>query len=299
MLLKTGQCFTNELELNANQVVIAEVFNDCNGDPHAPGAQLAKCSDIPGAQTLILSGQDLTLSGGGGTVTLPDSDAQAISISGNVISLTNGGSVTLPAAVAGPAFATPAQAQTGTSATLMINPADLYARENIAAQTGVSNDLAAIPAPGPGQSPWATNQLGERLHYMPNVGWLMVNNGHVIELPITPTTLTTVPIVVASAVMPRAGVIDIVSSLGVTYDIAQTTNVEIQTTVQINGAPVQHVYFTGGARTFNANCNGQNFPVAAGDVVSLAVNKSPDYPGTGVASTTEYFYRQNQVRYIA
>jgi hypothetical protein len=153
----------------------------------------------PTPQVLSVSGDTLSLSGGGGSVTLPDT--QDLSISGNVLSLTNGGSVTLPAAtaptlsisgsnlsisggntVALPAasvtFATPAETIVGTSTTLAVNPADLFARENIAAQTGVSNNLSAIPAPTASQSNWATNLLGETLHYEPGVGWKVVADNY-------------------------------------------------------------------------------------------------------------------------
>jgi hypothetical protein len=265
MLLKTGACFTNELELPINQTVIAAVFNDCNGDPLTPGAQLAKCSDIPTAaapQTLTLSGQTLSISGGN-SVTLPDqdTDAQQLSISGNVVSLTNGGSVTLPTtaapvpqtlsisgntvslsggggsvlvpdndaqtlslsgntlSIAGgnsvtlpagatPVFATPAEAQAGTSTTLHINPADLVARENIPAQTGVSNDVTTIPAPTASQSPWAVNQLGEVLHYAPGVGWQVVNNRFGAQIVQPAGTIPTPVSAWATAVSlmaPRAG----------------------------------------------------------------------------------------------
>ena len=69
-----------------SSVVVKQVAVSC--------ADVANC--LPPAQTLSLSGQTLSLSGGGGTVTIPDLDTQDLSISGNVISLTNGGSVTLP-----------------------------------------------------------------------------------------------------------------------------------------------------------------------------------------------------------
>jgi hypothetical protein len=283
MILKTGACFTAELELNCPTIV-----GCVTALPLGPAAV---------AGTTQLLGKD------GQYHTLPastaDTDAQTLSLVGSNLSISNGNTVTLPAAAA-VTFATPAQAQAGTSTTLHINPADLYARENIAAQTGVSNDLSAIPAPTASQSPWATNALGERLHYMPNVGWLMVNNGHVIELPITPGAIGTVPYTASSAVMPRAGVVDIVTAMVVTYDTPQggTPN-EVQHTVLINGAPVQHTYSSTSGRTSTTNCNGQNFPVVAGDVVSIVINRSPDYPGTGSASTAEFFYRQNQIRYIA
>jgi len=48
-------------------------------------------------QALSVSGQTLSLSNGGGSITLPDSDTQDLSISGRVVSLTNSPSVTIPA----------------------------------------------------------------------------------------------------------------------------------------------------------------------------------------------------------
>ena len=103
-----------------------------------------------------------------------DSDAQTLSLAGNTLSLTSGGSVTLPAASV--TFATPAETIAGTSTTLAVNPADLYARENIAAQTGLGLVLSAIPAPTASQSNWGVNTLGETLHYMPGVGWKIIDD---------------------------------------------------------------------------------------------------------------------------
>lgn len=54
-----------------------------------------KNSNVPN-QTLSISGQVVTLSNSGGSVTIPDLDTQDLSISGQTLSLTNGGSVTLP-----------------------------------------------------------------------------------------------------------------------------------------------------------------------------------------------------------
>jgi len=48
-------------------------------------------------QTISLSGTTLTLSDSGGSVTLPDNDTQDLSISGRTVSLTDGGSVAIPA----------------------------------------------------------------------------------------------------------------------------------------------------------------------------------------------------------
>jgi hypothetical protein len=75
-------------------------------------------------------------------------------------------------------FATNAEAQAGTSTALMVNPANLYARENLAAQTGLANDPSTIPAPTAGQSNWGTTLLGERVHYIPGIGWKVVGDNY-------------------------------------------------------------------------------------------------------------------------
>lgn len=104
-------------------------------------------------------------------------------------------------------FATPAQTIAGTSTTLAVNPADLYARENIAAQTGLGLVLSAIPAPTASQSNWGVNTLGETLHYMPGVGWKVIADQYGTEV-IQAGSVATVANVWTTAVsltMPRAG----------------------------------------------------------------------------------------------
>jgi hypothetical protein len=184
-----------------------------------------------------VSGNQLTIAGGN-TVTLPDNDAQALSLSGNVISLTNGGSVTLPttAAPAAPTlsisgqnltisggntvvlpagaatvFATPAETVAGTSTTLAVNPADLVARENIPAQTGLSLNTATIPAPTANQSPWGRNTANETLHYAPGLGWKIVDNYISIDQNVPSSAPVACPAGavtnVTSYVAPRAGLV--------------------------------------------------------------------------------------------
>ena len=246
MLLKTGACFTKELELNCPTVVacvaalptgLAAVAGDLvlgkDGKYHAlPAAPAA-----PAPQTLSLVGNTVSLSGGGGSITVPDLDTQDLSLVGNVLSLTNGGSVTLPSApgqvaqtlsiagstvslsggggsivlpaAAGVTFATPAETVAGTSTTLAVNPADLVARENIPAQTGLSNDVSAIPAPAANQSPWGVNLLGEALHYAPGLGWQIVDKkyGATVSLAasFTPAEATITNLPGMSITMPRSG----------------------------------------------------------------------------------------------
>jgi hypothetical protein len=237
-LLKTGACFTAELELNCPTIVACVAALPVG--PSAVAGDLVLGPDnmyhaLPAAavqvpQTISLAGNTLTLSNGGGSVTIPDLDTQDLSISGNVISLTNGGSVTLPTStaptlsiagsnlsisggntVALPAavtFATPAETVAGTSTTLAVNPADLYARENIPAQTGLGLVLSAIPAPTANQSVWGVNTLGEILHYAPGLGWKIVANFYGTQasqpagtIPTPVGTWTTA----VSLVAPRAG----------------------------------------------------------------------------------------------
>jgi hypothetical protein len=158
-----------------------------------------------GSQNLTIAGQTLSISGGN-SVTLPDSDTQALSIAGNVLSLTNGGSVTLPASTV---FATPAQTIAGASTTLSVNPADLVARENIPAQTGLNNDVALIPAPTASQSPWGQNALGETLHYAPGLGWKIIDNQYHTSCSVPSSapvaTVSNVIKTICTLAAPRAG----------------------------------------------------------------------------------------------
>lgn len=249
MILKTGPCFTSELELNCPTIVgcvtalplgpaaVAGTTQVLGKDGQYHTLPAAPVAAVP---ALSIAGDQLTIAGGN-TVTLPDSDAQALSISGNVISLTNGGSVTLPTtaapaaqtlsisgqnltisggntvvipAGASTAFATPAETVAGTSTTLAVNPADLYARENIAAQTGLGLVLSAIPAPTASQSPWGVNTLGETLHYAPGVGWKIVDNKHSATVSLGANTQPANGAIVQllSHTMPRAGKVSFSSS---------------------------------------------------------------------------------------
>jgi hypothetical protein len=261
-----------------------------------------------------VSGNQLTIAGGN-TVILPDSDAQALSISGNVISLTNGGSVTLPtatapdgsetkvvagtnvtvtgagttanpyvvtaAAAASTVFATPAETVAGTSTTLAVNPADLYARENIAAQTGVSNDVTAIPAPTAGQSPWATNALGEQLHYEPGVGWQIVSKLHGFTLGAYATVPVNTINSALNIVAPRAGRMTVSAYISALMNGAAGAPKTIS--VFVNKGPIRFgdTAETSTNNALDANASG-SFNVLAGDVINITyVNGS----AVGNAST--------------
>lgn len=117
-------------------------------------------------------------------------------------------------------FATPAETIAGTSTTLAVNPADLYARENIAAQTGLGLVLSAIPAPTASQSNWGVNTLGETLHYMPGVGWKIVADHFKIDTTYTnPPLPNAVFTTLFSYTVPRAGRILATATLDATNNV--------------------------------------------------------------------------------
>jgi hypothetical protein len=174
-------------------------------------------------------------------------------------------------------FATNAEAQAGTSTALMVNPANLYARENIAAQTGLGLVLASIPAPTAAQSNWGTNTLGETLHYMPNVGWKIVADRYNVTQNTTTTALPNATIVsIQNIVAPRAGVVDItavahhrasgsaITGLGVyiyingVFDALRSTSV--YTTITVTNSEVNSVAAAG-------------ITVATGDIIELRANQ--------------------------
>jgi hypothetical protein len=124
----------------------------------------------------------VTIPGGGTSLAFQDegvalASTSTVNFAGAGVVATNAAGVTTVTIPGGSGtFATNAEAQAGSSAALLISPANLYARENIAAQTGLDNDPALIAVPTAGQSNWGTTALGEVVHYMPNVGWKVVAN---------------------------------------------------------------------------------------------------------------------------
>jgi hypothetical protein len=160
------------------------------------------------------------------------------------------------------------QAQAGTSAVTVINPADLYARENIAAQTGLSNDVTAIAAPSAGQSNWGVNLLGETLHYAPGVGWKIVAGlygGRDLVNPTASSSLVIVPVT-----MPRAGFVT-VAALALVAGVTTVVNdVFCSATTAVSGQlfydrvydiSAQYNLATSGAAT--------RVPVVAGQVINF------------------------------
>jgi hypothetical protein len=239
MILKTGACFTAELELNCPTIV------DCvTALPVGPAAV---------AGTTQVLGKD-------------------------------GQYHTLPAApVAGPAqdpYATPAQTVAGTATALIVNPADLVARENIPAQTGLSNDVSAIPAPAANQSPWGVNLLGETLHYAPGLGWQIVDKkyGYSEQGPIADTSMLLIPLT-----MPRAGFITVsafassTGGSGAGFEADLFVNINPGATLGTVVATDRSVYHipaeTVGAN-FSSSCAASRVPVTTGQVVTFAVRNT-------------------------
>jgi hypothetical protein len=174
--------------------------------------------------------------------------------------------------VAVPAFATLAETVAGTSTTLAVNPADLYARENVAAQTGLGLVLSAIPAPTASQSNWGVNTLGETLHYMPGVGWKVVDDkysaaigGNVVIT--TANTWTNV----ASLVAPRAGKVIVFGNVGAAQNGTNYTGVSSRITIAGDQYTTDNSDIVGlsGYRHTNNGSLGTTATVAAGDIIAI------------------------------
>jgi hypothetical protein len=269
-----------------------------------------------------VSGNQLTIAGGN-TVTLPDNDTQDLSISGNVISLTNGGSVTLPAgtvadgsetkvtagtnvtvtgagttanpyvvtstAVGGQdPYANTTETRDGTATDLIINPYDLYLREHMAAQSNLGLDIPNIPTPGPGDSMWGINTLGEVLHYAPGLGWQIVDHRYTKEVPIAGATAPAGVWNQAAAITaPRAGLLLINAFIAATTANAGS----LATAIFVNGVQKTQTQMdswgTLGQSSASANIYGCTIhdtpsyviPVNAGDIITCGAICS-QYPST-------------------
>ncbi len=342
MLLKTGACFTAELELNCPTIVACvaalpvgapAVAGDLVLGPDNQYHALPAAPVPNGSETKVVAGTNTTVTGSGTTASpyivsaaaaaVPDGSETKVTGGANV-TITGAGTVASPyvvAAVAGAIpdgsetkvvaganttvtgagttaspyivnadtvpFATPAQTITGTSTTLAVNPADLYARENISAQTGLSNDVTAIPAPTASQSPWGVNLLGETLHYAPGIGWQIVSNMHQES---TATYTNSAPtqgswVLGATVTAPRAGKV-IITGWAEANINNPGTGIVIGSAVGIakNGSVIQqhNVGSISPVGTLAANSSSGNSPsdihfsityagvVAAGDTFSAA-----------------------------
>lgn len=108
---------TNELQTisqSGNTITLSQgggsitlpTFNDTDSQSLALTGNVLSISNgnsvtLPPAQTLAQSGNTITLSQGGGSFVLPtfnDTDGQSLSLTGNLLSISNGNSVTLPPA---------------------------------------------------------------------------------------------------------------------------------------------------------------------------------------------------------
>jgi hypothetical protein len=192
---------------------------------------IAQCTPATGSpQTLTLVGQTLTLSGGGGSVTIPDLDTQDLSISGNVISLTNGGSVTLPPATV--TFATPAETIAGTSTTLAVNPADLTAKLANQPASGVCTDREDVVWNG-------TILQGAAKHYSFSGGFASAYLDQPASTTYTPASADTTIVNPSSCRSLRVTIRDLASRMRV--DSASASGDVIQAmSVTVGGTGVQY-----------------------------------------------------------
>jgi hypothetical protein len=169
-------------------------------------------------------------------------------------------------------YATNAEAQAGTSVRTIVDPANLFARENIAAQTGLANDPTTIPAPTAGQSNWGTTLLGETVHYKPGIGWVIVGNFNsgLLLLPAQANTALAV-VIVHTVTAHRAGVVVAglrarVASLGGASACNVTCGLSVPSlSVGQSGDTI----FGIAGIAMNARISGA-CPVAAGDVISFS-----------------------------
>jgi hypothetical protein len=115
--VSTDLSVTNELQSisqSGNTITLSQgggsftlpTFTDTDGQSLALSGNILSISNgnsvtLPPAQTLTQAGNTISLSQGGGTITLPpytDTDGQSLALSGNTLSISNGNSVTLPPA---------------------------------------------------------------------------------------------------------------------------------------------------------------------------------------------------------
>lgn len=185
---------------------------------------------------------------------------------GVVINQTN---VTCPEVVACLPFATPAETVSGTSTTTIVNPADLYARENITAQTGLGLVLSAIPAPTASQSNWGVNTLGETLHYAPGLGWKIVANLAGFTLPAYANVPGNAVTNTLNIVAPRAGRMS-VNAYITALSSGTGASVNIIAAV-INKGAIRFAQSaeSGVVNGIDANASG-TFDVNAGDVINIS-----------------------------
>jgi hypothetical protein len=244
-----------------------------SGGGSTPSTAIIPAAPAAAPQTLNISGQNLSISGGN-TVVLPagivaDGSETKVTAGANV-TVTGAGTTASPyvvtaAAAAATVFATPAETVAGTATALAVNPADLYARENIAAQTGLGLVLGAIPAPTAGQSPWGVNTLGETLHYAPGLGWQIVDRKHGLYEAVSLGAYNGGALVTVVRTAPRSGVISV--SCGAYTDGATTppTVNDVFCMLAVSGYAELPI-FDRDYQSFTYN------PAVSGSVSRLAVN---------------------------
>jgi hypothetical protein len=182
-------------------------------------------------------------------------------------------------------YATNAIAQAGTSVRDIITAANLFARENVTAQVGLSNDVTTIPAPTAGLSNWGTNLLGERLHYMPGIGWKIVadfSGASAVQVGVTVTAASVFTVAgAATLTMPRAGRVIITGHV----NINSTVHNQIAGGISVNAVqknnsnldkigPAATLATLGGGASTHAIASGNIVStwtglVAAGDVIAI------------------------------
>jgi hypothetical protein len=307
MTILHSQCLPTELVKTANAVAINSVSGPVTGavaptSAPATGASVWYIDTSTTPDNLYYwNGSVWTLTGDGtGSVasvlltqdeSIPLGSATTMNFAGAGVVATHAAGVTTVTIPGGSGtFATNAEAQAGTSAALLINPANLYARENIAAQTGVSTVLASIAAPTAGQSNWAVNTLGETLNYVPGVGWRIVADMVHEETyggAITGAAMSVVA-TLKTYVAPRAGRVH--ATVAIIGGAVVFAGANLSTWVAVNG----NYYWNQSGTTPNSLVTGTSqtastiVTVAAGDVLTFYAYSVTGYSISAYSTSLTY-----------
>jgi hypothetical protein len=274
------------MSLITQACLIPELASKANGPDAIAGTLLLGKDGLWHAFPTVSSG-----GGGGGAAAVPIQDEgstvqaapTSINFVGSGVTATTLGTnvtVTIPGAGAGATdpYASLSEAQAGTAVDRVVNPADLFARESLVEQVGLSNNLALIAPPTAGQSRWGVNLLGEGLYYTSS-GWKIVYNlvgfTQTAYVPLAPNTANVVTIIA-----PRTGRMSVSAYISALLDGGPVGK---YVTAQINKGIVRF------ASTSEANNNDARdanasgtFSVNAGDVITINFGNNN---GGGIAST--------------
>jgi hypothetical protein len=210
-------------------------------------------------------------------------------------------------------YATAAQSQAGTSLNTIINPADLFARENIPISFTATNQVSTTAAPLAGESYLRRNSLNEVYRWIPSGGfpypphWELIASGFSATTGTPTTSVPNTPAgtvaTIATLTVPRSGTI---SLSGRTSFFAGNPAVGVitQTAAHIrkNGVVVAAGAGSGTSQAadavgdpvhyFGFNPSIASLTVTANDVLTLTIvsTTQPITPNVGDPTNLTYVY---------